>query len=394
MATAPRASPRAGGYHLTSSSGEPVWAFVPTPLPPRPEVVLGPALQDLLTRAVHALGGLQAVGAFLPDPDLFLYMYVRKEAVLSSQIEGTSASLSDLLLSEHDAAPGAPLDDVRQTSSYVRALTHGVRNIRDPTGLPLSNRLLREVHAILLDEGRGATRAPGEFRRSQNWIGGTRPGDAAFVPPPHERLEGLMADLETYLHSGGNPLIRAALAHVQLETIHPFLDGNGRVGRILITLVLCESGLLTEPLLYLSLHLKRHRARYYELLGRVRSHGEWEEWLAFFLDGVISTARSAVTTTRAVTELLAVDRARVIADRASVATLRVFDALARGGVVARAPAAAARLGLAPRTAYAALENLESLGVVREVTGRRRDRVWVYDRYLHLLGEGTEETPGG
>lgn len=389
----PKASARAGVYVRTSSAGEDVWAFVPRPLPPNPAVDLDDDLGTRLTAATHALGGLQAVGAFLPDPHLFLYMYVRKEAVLSSQIEGTTASLSDLLLVEHEAAPGVPLDDVFEASAYVRALSHGLRRLRDPRGLPLSRRLLMEVHRELLAEGRGATRLPGEFRRSQNWIGGTRPGDASFVPPPWERVDDLVADLERFLHTPMNPLIKAALAHVQLETIHPFLDGNGRVGRMLITFVLCESGLLDEPLLYLSLHLKRNRSAYYDLLTRVRTDGDWEAWLGFFLDGVADTARAAVATTQRVGRLLSEDRARLIDAGATASAHRVHDHLARHGVIARVPALSSKLQMTPMTIYSAVEVLEDLGLVRETTGAKRGRVWMYDAYVSLLEEGTTEPPG-
>lgn len=389
----PASSVRAGEYVRTSAVGEDVWAFVPRPLPPEPPLALDDRLEEKLTAATHALGGLQAVGGFLPDPNLFLYMYVRKEAVLSSQIEGTAASLSDLLLVEHEAAPGVPLHDVAEASSYVRALTHGLRRLRGPKGLPLSRRLLTEVHRELLGTGRGATRLPGEFRRSQNWIGGTRPGDAVFVPPPRDRIDDLIGDLERFLHTPMNPLVKAALAHVQFETIHPFLDGNGRVGRMLITLVLCESGLLDEPLLYLSLHLKRHRTTYYDLLTRVRTEGAWEDWLTFFLDGVEETARGAVTTTRRVVDLLAADRTRLIEAGVTSGALRVHAHLSRHGVIARVPALSAELQMTPPTIYAGLDTLERLGLIREITGGRRGRVWMYESYVSLLAEGTTERPG-
>jgi len=389
----PTASPRAGEYVRTTVAGEDVWAFVPRALPPHPVVALDDDLSAKLTAATHALGGLQAVGGFLPDPNLFLHMYVRKEAVLSSQIEGTAASLADLLLAEHEAAPGVPLDDVGEASLYVRALAHGIRRLRSPHGLPLSRRLLMEVHGQLFSEGRGATRLPGEFRRSQNWIGGTRPGNAAFVPPPWERVDDLVADLERFLHSPMNPLVKAALAHVQLETIHPFLDGNGRVGRMLITFVLCDSGLLDEPLLYLSLHLKQHRSTYYDLLTRVRTHGDWEAWLGFFLDGVAETARAAITTTQRVGQLLADDRARMIDAGVNASAHRVHAHLSRHGVVARVPALSSELQMTPMTIYGALNALEDLGLIREITGGRRGRVWMYDAYVALLAEGTTDPPG-
>ena len=302
-----------GDYVLISTVGdEPVKAFVPRPLPPAPPLVIDDALRDALDRALLALGRLDGVTALLPDTRLFLYMYVRKEAVLSSQIEGTQSSLSDLLLFELEEAPGVPLVDVTEVSNYVAALEHGLSRCRE--GFPLSNRLIREIHCVLLREGRGSEKSPGEFRRSQNWIGGIRPGNARFVPPPPERVADAMSDLELFLHDkpARSPfLVKAALAHAQFETIHPFLDGNGRVGRLLITLLLCLEGVLGEPLLYLSLYFKTHRARYYELLDAIRTEGDWEAWLRFFAEGVYETAENAVGTARRLAEMFTRDREHV-----------------------------------------------------------------------------------
>ncbi|PKM00905.1 MAG: cell filamentation protein Fic, partial [Gammaproteobacteria bacterium HGW-Gammaproteobacteria-7] len=270
-----------------------------------------PELIALKERADQALGRLDGITLLLPDPEIFLYQYVRKEALLSSQIEGTQSSLSDLLLFELDEAPGVPLDDVEEVSNYVAALNHGLRRMRED-GFPLSLRLLREMHEKLLHGGRGAHKTPGEFRRSQNWIGGRSPATASFVPPPPEHLTQCLGEFETFLHEGDVPtVIRTALAHVQFETIHPFLDGNGRLGRLLIALMLCSDGVLREPSLYLSLYFKTHRARYYALLDAVRTQGDWEGWLAFFLDGVAETAQQAVDTAQRLLQLLAVDRARI-----------------------------------------------------------------------------------
>ncbi|MEQ1834301.1 MAG: Fic/DOC family N-terminal domain-containing protein, partial [Candidatus Eisenbacteria bacterium] len=258
-----RAAP--GRFITTNVGGERVRAFVPSPLPPEPALQTGGELEQRLSRADIALGRLDGVSSNLPDTHLFLYSYVRKEAVLSSQIEGTQSSLSDLLLFELDEVPGVPIDDVVESSNYVAALEHGLTRVRE--GLPLSNRLLREMHAKLLARGRGQDRSPGEFRHTQNWIGGTRPGDAHFVPPPPSALGDAMSDLERFLHDDNQrtpTLLKAALSHVQFETIHPFLDGNGRMGRLLITMLLCLEGVLHQPVLYLSLYLKQHRARYYE----------------------------------------------------------------------------------------------------------------------------------
>ena len=297
---------------VSTVGGETVRAFVPKPLPAEPALVIDPGLRERLDRALLALGRLDSISTLLPSTELFLYTYVRKEAVLSSQIEGTQSSLSDLLLFELDEAPGAPLDDVVEVSNYVAALEHGLSRTRKE--LPLSNRLIREIHAELLASGRGADKAPGEFRTSQNWVGGTRPGNAAYVPPPPDRISECMGALERWLHDDPEPtpvLLKAALAHVQFETIHPFLDGNGRFGRLLITLMLCVAGVLREPLLYLSLYFKQHRSRYYDLLQTVRQTGDWEEWVGFFADGVRETAEGAVTTAQRLVTLFQRDRKRI-----------------------------------------------------------------------------------
>ena len=301
-----------GHYDTTATGGETVRAFVPFPLPPDPPLDLTGNRQRLLERATLALGRLDSVSTLLPDPQLFLYAYVRREAVLSSQIEGTQSSLSDLLLFELEEAPGTPIDDVVEVSNYIRALEHGMTRLRE--GFPLCNRLLREMHAHLMSRGRGSDKEPGEFRRTQNWIGGTRPGNARFVPAPPHEVEASMAALEGFLHedaSGMPVLLKAALAHVQFETIHPFLDGNGRLGRLLIALLLHHGGLLGQPLLYLSLYLKQHRAVYYDLLDRVRTEGDWEAWVDFFLEGVEATALGAVDTARRLVALFDEDTRRI-----------------------------------------------------------------------------------
>jgi Fic family protein len=351
---------------------------------------LGGPLQQALEQAHLALGRLDALSTLLPDTGLFLYAYVRKEAVLSSLIEGTQSSLSDLLLFELDEAPGVPLDDVVEVSNYVAALHHGLRRLRG--GFPLSNRLIREIHGVLLSRGRGSGKTPGEFRRSQNWIGGTHPGDAVFVPPPHSAVPDCMGDLERFLHAAddGLPaLLRAALAHVQFETIHPFLDGNGRVGRLLITFLLCHAGVLRDPLLYLSLYFKQRRQEYYRLLGEVRTHGDWEAWLAFFCEGVRETAEGAVATSQRLAALFRADRERIVpAGRRAGSMLRVHDALSARPVTSL-PDIVRKTGLTAPTAGAAMEALVSLGVAREITGRRRNRVFAYDGYVAILNEGTE-----
>lgn len=381
---------RTGRYEITTVGGERVEAFLPDPLPPVPPLVLEGRLQQELEAANFAVGRLDGISSLLPDRSLFLYTYVRKEAVLSSQIEGTQSSLSDLLLFELEEAPGVPLDDVVEVSNYVAALEHGLSRLRD--GFPLSNRLLREIHGVLLARGRGSSKDPGSFRRSQNWIGGSRPGNAAFVPPPSHEVEAAMGALERFLHarSDGLPiLVRAALAHVQFETIHPFLDGNGRVGRLLIPLLLWQEGVLREPLLYLSLYLKNHRSRYYELLDVVRRDGDWEAWLEFFLEGARETASGAVATAERLVSLFRLDRAAIEAmGRRTGSALRVQEALKVRPICTLAEVS--RLsGLSFPTATAAMEGLVQLGMARELTGRRRNRLFVYDRLLAILNEGLD-----
>lgn len=379
-----------GRYEVTVAGGETVRSFMPAPLPPVPPLVLDGALQQVLEGAVLALGRLDGVSTLLPDKSLFLYAYIRKEAVLSSQIEGTQSSLSDLLLFELDEASGVPLDDVVEVSNYVAALEHGLTRLRE--GFPLSSRLIREIHGVLLSRGRGSGKNPGEFRRSQNWIGGSRPGNAAFVPPPHLAVPDCMASLERFLHADddGLPvLVRAGLAHVQFETIHPFLDGNGRVGRLLVTFLLCHAGMLRDPLLYLSLHFKQHRSAYYELLDRVRREGDWEEWLAFFLEGVQSTAEAAVATAQRLAEMFSADRARIEPHGRRVGSaLRVHDALKARPILSMSEVCR-MTGLSFPAASSAMDLLVELVIARELTGKRRNRLFVYDGYLSVLNEGTE-----
>ncbi len=379
-----------GRYEVTATGGERVRAFVPNPLPPDPPLAIDGRLQQQLEAAVLALGRLDGVSTLLPDKSLFLYTYVRKEAVLSSQIEGTQSSLSDLLLFELDEAPGVPLDDVVEVSNYVAALDHGLQRLRE--GFPLSNRLLQEIHGVLLSHGRGSDKDPGEFRRSQNWIGGTRPGNAVLVPAPHTEVAECMSRLERFLHAtdDGLPmLVRAGLAHVQFETIHPFLDGNGRVGRLLITFLLCHAGVLREPLLYLSLHFKQHRSTYYEILDRVRRDGDWEAWLQFFFEGVKEVAEGAVSTAGRLSDLFQQDRTRIQKlGRRAGSTLRVQEALKARPILSM-PAVCKLSGLSFPAASSAMERLVSLKIARELTGKRRNRLFVYDRYLAILNEGTE-----
>ena len=379
-----------GRFDVGRVGGEEVRAFVPNPLPPEPPLELSGGRQRLLERATLALGRLDSITTLLPDPQLFLYAYVRREAVLSSQIEGTQSSLSDLLLFELDEAAGVRFDDVVEVSNYVAALEHGVARLRG--GFPLSNRLIREMHAQLLARGRGSEKQAGEFRRSQNWIGGPRPGNAHFVPPPPSLVDELMSALERTFHESLAPypvLVTAALAHVQFETIHPFLDGNGRIGRLLIPLLLHDAGILQQPLLYLSLYFKQHRDEYYRLLDRVRAIGDWETWIDFFLQGVSTTATGAVDTAQRLVALFKEDTARVqAAGRGAATMLRVLQSLHDRPVITLGEVSR-RTGLSFPTSAKGMRSLMELGLARELTGFRRNRVFAYDRYLAILSEGTE-----
>lgn len=381
------------GTYVTTTviGGEPVHAFVPKPLPPDPPIEIAGSLRDKFDQAHLALGRLDSVTTLLPDTHVFLYTYIRKEAVLSSQIEGTQSSLSDLLIYEADEAPGVPLNDVIEVSNYVAALEHGLERIKG--GFPLSNRLIREIHEILLSRGRGAEKQPGEFRRSQNWIGGTRPGNAAFVPPPADMVAECMGQLELFLHDQPErtaPLLKAALSHVQFETIHPFLDGNGRVGRLLITLLVCVEGVLRDPLLYLSLYFKKNREHYYSMLDDVRRNGSWEEWLDFFVTGVTESASSAVATAQRLVAVSDDDRKRIqeLGARAAGTPLQIHHAM-QERPVSTAKGLAAITGISPPAVHKALEVLREVGIVSEITGRRRNRVFAYRDYLRILSEGTE-----
>lgn len=384
-----------GRYERTTVGGEQVAAFVPRPLPPAdPPIDLDDALTDRLRAAEHALVRLELAGEMVPSLDWFIYAFVRKEAVLSSQIEGTQATLIDLLTFEAQAEPepSAPPDaDVEEVCNYLDALAHARAHLADPNGLPLSMRLLNEAHQRLMRGVRGAEKLPGEARRSQNWIGGSRPGNAAYVPPPPHVLGEVLGAFEKYLHSDDTlpPLVRAGLLHVQFETIHPYLDGNGRIGRLLVTLLLEHWNLLTKPLLYLSLFLKRHREAYYRRLDAVRVDGDWEGWLDFFLDGVATIADEAVTSARELFALVAADRTRVLGhDGMSVMALRLFELLPRHPVVTVASVVKLVQTTKP-TAGRAIELLVAAGVLMETTGKKRDRSFVYRSYLDRLRVGTE-----
>lgn len=381
---------RSGRYIAFSAAGESYRAFIPNPLPPTPSLRLTEDDYDLMEKANRALGRLDGLTKLLPDTSLFIYFYVRKEAVLSSQIEGTQSSLAQLLLFEMDEAPGVPINDVEEVSCYVAAMDHGLKRMRE--GFPLSLRLIREIHEILLSSGRGSGQSPGEFRRSQNWIGGTRPGTARFVPPPADTVMDCMGALERFLHNEPvrmPTLLKAALSHVQFETIHPFLDGNGRLGRLLITFLLCAEEALSEPTLYLSLHFKTHREQYYDWLQKVRTEGDWEGWLRFFLTGVLETAEEAVKTAKSILQLFETDRREIqTLGRSASSTLRVHELMQSKPIIS-IPNATRLSGLSVPTVTAALKSLEKLGQARELTRRSRNRLFIYDKYIKILTQGTE-----
>lgn len=390
MGNAKKGTFRAGRW-LKQEGPEPFSCFLPAPLPPEPPIEYSPLLQEWEEKANRALGRLDAVTTLLPDPQLFLYTYVRKEAVLSSQIEGTQSSLSDLFAFENEEEPSTPINDVQEVSNYVAAMQHGLKRLREDN-FPLSLRLLREIHGILLREGRGSMKEPGEFRRSQNWIGGSRPGNAAYVPPPPHEVPIAMSALEKYLHAAPETaptLIKAGLAHAQFESIHPFVDGNGRLGRLLITFILCVEGALQQPLLYLSLYFKENRQRYYDLLQRIRTEGDWEAWLLFYLQGVEAVSTQAAATARELLTMFENHRARIFTlGRASAAAFRVHDFLKERATVSPT-IARKKLNLSFPTINAAFKNLEKLGIVKETSGRKTHRLYAYEPYLKILAKGTE-----
>lgn len=379
-----------GRYTECTVVDESFKAFVPAELPPEPPLQLDGNLLLWLEKANRAIGRLDGLCDVLPDSQLFLYQYVRKEALLSSQIEGTQSSFSDLLIYELKEVPGIPVDDVEEVSNYVAAMEHGIQRMEN--GFPLSLRLLREIHGILLQGGRGSTKSPGEFRRSQNWIGGSRPGNAKFVPPPPHEMQDCLTQLEQYLHdqhSTSPVLIKAALAHLQFETIHPFLDGNGRLGRLLITLILIHEKVLRRPLLYLSLHLKQNRNQYYDHLQNVRIKGDWESWLEFFLRGIYETATQAVATARSLLALFENDRTKIRGlGRISGSCLELHEHLQQSPITNLNTATRA-LSVTKATTGKCIAKLQELGMLVEITGYKRNRLFVYEAYTKKLSEATE-----
>lgn len=379
-----------GQYVNISTVGQKAQAFIPAALPPTPSIEWSPELREKYDQALLALGRLDSVSVLLPDTSLFLYMYVRKEAVLSSMIEGTQSSLSDLLLFEFEHQPGVPLDDVQEVSNYVAALNHGLKRLDE--NFPISLRLLKEIHGVLLSKGRGNECDPGEFRRSQNWIGGSTPDVARFVPPPPNQVSDCMKDLELFLHDLPEKtpiLIKAALAHVQFETIHPFLDGNGRLGRLIITLLLCSQKVLQEPMLYLSLYFKTHRERYYQLLNDVRFSGDWEGWLDFFADAIIHTATQAVETAQQLMQLSASDGKRINSLKRISGSAHLIHKALLERPIASPNWIQEKTELAPATVNACLRELEQIGIVKEVTGQKRNRLYSYVQYIDIMNQGTE-----
>jgi Fic family protein len=381
--------PDTGRYVTSIAGSEEVRAFVPAPLPPVPALELIGGVRNSLDQGLLALGRLDGAAGTLPDAHLLLYTYVRKEAVLSSQIEGTQSTLDDLLAHELGEAPGVPIGDVTEVSRYVEAMTHGLQRLRN--GFPLSNRLLREMHEILLTTGRGAQKTPGEFRQSQNWIGGTRSGNAAFVPPPPQDVQHCMGELEKFLHSDTPTLVKAALAHLQFETIHPFLDGNGRIGRLLITLLLCHEGVLREPLLYPSLYFKQNRQRYYDELNGARGSGDFERWLDFFATAIRVSAEQATATGLRISAVFREDRNRVREMGRQAPTILLVQEALQAKPLATIATLTQSTGFTTPTVTQALGELQKLGIVRETTGRARGRIFAYVRYLDALNAETEAT---
>jgi Fic family protein len=380
-------SPPRSRFVTSTLSGERVRAFLPPPLPPNPQALDLASLQAILAEANQAVGRLDGTTSSLPDLKLFLYSYVRKEAVLSSQIEGTQSSLSDLLLYENAETPGVPLDDVQEVSNYIAALNHGLKRMRN--GFPLSLRLIREIHEVLLAKGRGSHAQPGQFRKSQNWIGGSRPGNAAYVPPPPEYVADCMGQLETFIHQEGTSLpllIKAGLVHAQFESIHPFLDGNGRVGRLLITFMLCAEEVLREPVLYLSLFFKKHRRLYYDRLNETRESEGWTAWLDFFLQGVRDTANQAARTAGAIDRLFNADKEKIERFGRGAASALLVYRYAQANPLFSIRNTAREMEVSFPTASAAVDRMIEVGILRESSGKRRGRLFLYESYLDILNK--------
>jgi Fic family protein len=384
-------TPTTGTYSTTEVTGEKVRAFVPHALPPRrPALRVEGELAERHAEAASAISRLEVAGAMVPSPNWFLYGFVRKEAVVSSQIEGTQATLEDVVVYEATHQSQQPAD-VEQVCNYVDALTYARSELAKPKGLPLCTRLLCSLHKRLMKGVRGSEKQPGTIRTSQNWIGGTRPGNARFVPPPPEAISDALAALETWIHSDDPlpPLVKAGLAHVQFETIHPFLDGNGCVGRLLITLLFEHWGLLSSPLLYLSLGFKRHRQEYYRRLDAVRTSGDWEGWASFFLQCVDESANDGVETAQRLFSIVGADRQKMSQHKsATVTSVRLFELLPEHPMITLATATEL-VGATKPTAGKAIDSLCQAGILQEITGKKRDRIYAYRGYLDVLAEDTD-----
>jgi Fic family protein len=375
-----------GHYVETRTQSEPVRAFVPDRLPPAdPPLIVEGQLVELHRSAIDAIGRLRVASTMVPSTDWYLYGFVRKEAVLTSQIEGTQATLRDVLTYEATQQTDRP-DDVEEVCNYVEALSYARQQLADPKGLPLSIRLICEAHRRLMRGARGVNKAPGEIRRSQNWIGGSRPGNARYVPPPPEAVPKALGALEHWLHDNDPlpPLVKAGLAHVQFETIHPFLDGNGRIGRLLIALLIEHWGLLGQPLLYISVAFRRRQREYYDRLAAVRENGDWEGWTRFFLDCVREAADDGVQIAQAAQALLNDDRTRLINhENSTVTAMKLFELLSKHPIVT-VPHVAKLLDSTAPTARSAIELLDRIQILRETSGKQRDRIYAYHAYLHIL----------
>ncbi len=383
-----------GTYVKSTTLGEVVKAFVPISLPPQKPALAAEVYQDLNHKAEMALARLSGVSGLVPSVDWLLYSAIRKEALLTSQIEGTQATITDLF-DDEAGLEVSNTDDVEEVTNYIAAYRLVRDNLRDPKGLPISVRLLCKAHKLLLNGVRGTRKQPGALRRSQNWLGGTRPGNAVFVPPPADKVPSLMSDLEKFIHDqprrgeetngkGLPPLVGIALAHAQFETIHPFLDGNGRIGRLLISALMEDLGLLPEPLMYLSGYLKQHQTEYYRLLSAIRKEGDWESWVKFFLEGVHVSANQAEASIVKIASLVASDRRKLLESaKGGAAAYRLFEMLPMMPrfTVERVKAA---LGTTFPTANAAVKALEELGLITETTGNKKNRSFSYDRYIKLL----------
>ncbi len=380
---------RIGLYSTKTIAGESISAYIPPKLPPFPPIQFD---LQLLEKASAALGRLDGIRFILPDTTLFLYMYVTKEALLSSQIEGTQSSLSELLLFNADPTQKLPLDDIQEVSSYITAINYGINRLKT---LPISLRMMREIHKKLMSNTRGSTKTPGEFRTSQNWIGGTRPGTAAFVPPPPGHLSKLLGDLEDFMHDAEThlpTLIKISLIHAQFETIHPFLDGNGRLGRLLITLLLCAQNLLAEPYLYLSLYLKTNRKQYYHHLQAIRETGDWESWISFFLTGIVETAEQALQTAQTIKALFEEHQKKIETSPAYTHAMSVVYDHIKQHPITTPKQMTLQCKLSLPTVIKIASKFEKLGILTETTGKKRHRVFAYTDYLNILSIGTEPLP--